>query len=108
MLNQVVVVGRLTNDPIELKLKEGKVAVFTLACPRAYKNKEGEYETDFIEFFTYGNICESIKEYCEKGDVIGVRGTVQTIITDENERILRLVAEKVSFLSPAKKEKGEN
>ena len=47
MLNNTVVVGRIVRNP-ELKETETgrKVANITLAVPRAYKNIEGEYETD--------------------------------------------------------------
>jgi single-strand DNA-binding protein len=107
MLNQVVIVGRITNAPVEMKKDGKKFAIFTLACQRGYKNEEGEYETDFLEFFAYGNIVDGLKEYCKRGDVIGVRGMVQSIITDDNERILRLVADKITFLSATKKQKGE-
>ena len=46
MLNQIVIVGRLTRDP-ELRSTEGgkKVTNITLAIPRSYKNSEGVYET---------------------------------------------------------------
>ena len=44
MLNNVVLVGRITADP-ELKEvgKEGHVVNFTIAVGRPYKNENGEY-----------------------------------------------------------------
>ena len=50
MLNQVVLVGRLTSDLEAKELEDGKkVTNMTLAIPRSFKNAEGEYETDFVE-----------------------------------------------------------
>ena len=50
ILNQVVLVGRITRDLQIRKTESGKdVATLTLAVPRSFKNMEGEYETDFID-----------------------------------------------------------
>lgn len=48
MINYVVLVGRLVQNP-ELHMTENgkKRSAVTLAVPRAYKNVDGEYETDF-------------------------------------------------------------
>lgn len=49
MLNQVVIVGRLTSDPEINEVENGrKVTYITVAVPRTYKNVDGNYETDFI------------------------------------------------------------
>lgn len=49
MINNVVLVGRLTKDP-ELKYTQSNVAVttFTLAVNRNFKGANGEREADFI------------------------------------------------------------
>ena len=99
MLNQLTLVGRLTHD-LEIKeLENGKkVCEITLAVPRSYKNTEGVYETDFIPCTLLGLVAANATEYCRKGDLIGIRGRVQRL---ENEE-LKLVAEKVTFLSSRK------
>ena len=78
-MNQFVGVGRLVAKP-EVKTSEnGKTyANFTVAVPRSYKNADGEYETDFIDVVAFGQISESTAEYCNKGDVIGVKGRIET------------------------------
>ncbi len=50
MLNQVVLVGRLTSD-LELQdTDSGKRRTFlTLAVQRTFKNIDGEYDTDFVD-----------------------------------------------------------
>ena len=110
MLNQIVIVGRLVRDP-ELRQTEGgkKVTNITLAVPRSYKNSNGEYETDFIDCVLWTGIAENTSEYCKRGDILGVKGRVQTraFEIDEKKRyVTEVVAEKVSFLSPAHS-KGE-
>ena len=89
MLNQFVIVGRLVNSPELRKVEKGNVTEITLAVPRSYKNKDGEYETDFIDFIVYNGIAENTKEYCKKGDIVGVKGRIQTTIYEqENEKII--------------------
>ena len=112
MLNNVVLVGRLTADP-ELKEigKEGKVVNFSLAVQRGYKNADGEYDTDFIQCNVWNQVAENLKEYVKKGDLIGVKGTLQSSSyedKDGNKRYkLEVRAEKITFLS-SKKEVEEN
>jgi len=105
MLNQIVIVGRLVRDP-ELRQTEGgkKVTNITLAVPRSYKNSSGEYETDFIDCVLWTGIAENTTEYCKRGDILGVKGRVQTRTFEQDEKkryVTEVVAEKVSFLSPA-------
>ena len=104
MLNQVVMVGRLTSDPeINEVENDRKVATITLAVQRSYKNAEGVYETDFIKCTLWNGIAENTAEYCKKGDVIGVKGRIQTTNVDD-KIVMEVVAEKVSFLSSRKEE----
>jgi single-strand DNA-binding protein len=109
MLNQIVIVGRLVKDP-ELRQTEGgkKVTNITLAVPRSYKNSNGEYETDFIDCVLWTGIAENTSEYCKRGDILGVKGRVQTRVlemSDEKKRhVTEVVAEKVTFLSNNRKE----
>lgn len=101
MLNQIIVVGRLASDFEIEKLESGEYAKIVLAVPRSFKNADGEYETDFIEFILRGNIATNIKEYCNKGDILGVKGRIQSTKVDDEYKI-ELIAEKVTFLSSRK------
>lgn len=106
MLNQAVIVGRLVKNP-ELNVTESgkKVTSITLAVPRSYKNVNGEYDTDFINCTLWTGIAENTVEYCSKGDILGVKGRIQTS-TYEKDDIKRysteVIAEKVTFLSNKK------
>lgn len=107
MINQIVLVGRLVQTP-ELKVTEnGKnVSSITLAVPRAYKNIDGEYETDFIDCTLWTGIAENTAEYCKTGDVIGVKGRLQTKMIEKEDgtkyKRVDIVAERVTFLSSSK------
>lgn len=100
MLNQIVLIGRLTSD-LEIKeVEERKVCIITLAVPRSYKNENGEYDTDFIPCRLLGSIAKNTVEYCKKGDLVGVKGKIQST---DNE--IEIIAEKLTFLSS--RSKGE-
>lgn len=109
MLNQFIIVGRLTKDP-EITTTENnkKRTQITLAVSRSFKNQDGIYETDFINCILWNIVAEHTCEYCKKGDLIGVKGRLQsrTYETEDKEKkyILELIAEKVTFLSPNKTE----
>lgn len=96
MLNQVVMVGRLVAKPIVEENENGrKVSEITIAVNRSFKNDEGIYETDFIKCTLWNGIAENTVEYCNKGDIIGVKGRLQCLSSNE----LQVVAEKVTFLA---------
>lgn len=99
MLNQVVMVGRLLEKPEIKELENGKkVGNITLIVPRCYKNEDGEYEKDFIDCMLWSGIAENTAEYCNKGDVIAVKGRIETTIIDKVKHS-NVIAEKVTFLS---------
>ena len=96
MLNQVVIVGRLVAKPIVEENENGrKVSEITLAVTRSFKNDEGIYDTDFIKCILWNGIAENTVEYCNKGDLVGVRGSLQCLSGNE----LQVIAEKVTFLA---------
>lgn len=108
MLNQTVLVGRLTNDPELYETETGKkVARITLAVPRSYKNVNGEYDTDFISCKMWQGVAQSTTDYCTKGDLVGVKGRLETYNYESEagrKYFTEVVAEKITFLSK-KKEK---
>lgn len=110
MLNQVILVGRLVRDP-ELQLTESgkKRSSITLAVSRGYKNQNGEYETDFLDCVLWTGIAENTSEYCKSGDLIGIKGRLQTWLLENEDgskyKKVEVVAEKVTFLSSSRNDK---
>jgi len=104
MLNQVIIVGRLVKTPDLFVAESGKKgSIITLAVSRAYKNQNGEYDTDFLDCTLWTGIAENTAEYCKKGDVIGVRGRLQSRIIEKEDgtkyKKMEIIADKVTFLS---------
>ncbi len=103
MLNNVVIVGRLTKDPEVIESEKGNKRTFIIiAIPRPFKNVDGIYETDFIKCILWNSVAEHTCEYCKKGDVVGIKGRIQTNNYEKEGKMVyvtEVIAERVTFLS---------
>lgn len=79
MINNVVLVGRLTKDA-ELRYTQSNIAVatFTLAVNRPFKNEAGEREADFINCVIWRQSAENLANWAKKGALVGITGRIQT------------------------------
>lgn len=86
MINNVVLVGRLTKDA-ELRYTQSNIAVatFTLAVNRPFKNEAGEREADFINCVIWRQSAENLANWAKKGSLIGVTGVIQTRSYDNQQ-----------------------
>ncbi|MGU7985975.1 single-stranded DNA-binding protein [Streptococcus suis] len=86
MINNVVLVGRLTRDA-ELRYTPSNVAVatFTLAVNRPFKNENGEREADFINCVIWRQAAENLANWAKKGALIGITGNIQTRYYDNQQ-----------------------
>ncbi|MDD7356621.1 single-stranded DNA-binding protein [Streptococcus hyointestinalis] len=103
MINNVVLVGRLTAAP-DLRKTPSNVSALqgTLAVNRNFKNQNGEREADFINFQAWRGTADIIAEYCGKGSLIGITGRIQTR-NYENQQgqrvyVTEVVADSVALL----------
>ena len=99
MLNQLVLVGKLVDTPEINTIEDRKKATITISVGRSFKNADGIYEFDNIPVVLWDGMVENATEYLNKGDLIGIKVRLQA----EEDKIV-VVAEKVTFLSSAKKE----
>lgn len=103
MLNTIVLVGRLTADP-EIRYTASGIAQckFTLAVERNFKTASGERETDFINIVAWRKAAEIIGQYVNKGNMFGVRGSLQVRKYQDkdgnNRTIHEVVVEDFQFL----------
>ncbi len=108
MLNTLMLVGRLATDIEVRKLESGKeVTNILLAVNRSFKNQDGTYDTDFINCTLWDGIAKNASEFCKKGDLVGVRGRLQSDVYEKDDvkhHTLNVIVEKLSFLSKTKEE----
>lgn len=104
-MNRVILSGNISSD-IDLRTTNGgsPVAKFSLAVSR---QKDG---TDFIPIIVWNQQAENAKEYCAKGSKILVEGRMQNREYEKDGlkcHITEVVADRIEYLSKAKKEPQE-
>lgn len=77
-MNCVQVIGRITADP-EVKVSQSGKSIlsFSLAVQRDYKNRSGEYDTDFFRCVAYQSSADYLGKYGKKGDMLAVSGALR-------------------------------
>ena len=101
MLNNVILMGRLTADPEIRTTTTGKsVANFNIAVDRAYSKGDNK-QTDFITIVAWENTADFISKYFGKGSMIAIQGQIQTRSYEDkngNKRTaFEVIAREVSF-----------
>ena len=103
MINKVVLMGRLTQDP-ELRHvgASGDISVtsFTLAVNRPYR-KDQERQADFIDVVAWRQTAEFVCRFMQKGSMAIVCGSIQTRMWQDkdgkNRKSVEVLADEVSF-----------
>lgn len=79
MINNVVLVGRMTKDAdLQYTASNIAVATFNLAVNRNFKNNNGEREADFINCVIWRQQAENLANWAKKGALVGITGRMQT------------------------------
>ena len=111
MLNNIVIMGRLTRDP-ELRRTSSGVAVasFTLACERDFAAQGEARGTDFIDIVVWRYTAEFVEKYFSKGQMAIVTGRLQFRNWEDKEgnkrRSAEILADHVYF-GEGKKDRAE-
>lgn len=105
MLNKVMLIGRLTADPIGRITQNGdQVATFSLAVDRVFKTQDGSKKdsVDFFNIVVWRNLAETASRYLKKGKLIYVEGRLQNrsyeTSAGEKRYITEVVASNFIFL----------
>lgn len=79
-MNKVILMGRLTRDPV-ISYSQGKnvmaIAKYTLAVNRNRRNN-GEEEADYINCTAFNKAAEFAEKYLRQGTKIAITGRIQT------------------------------
>ena len=111
MINNVVLIGRLTRDA-ELRYTPSNIAVatFNLAVNRNFKNDNGDIEADFINVVMWRQQAENFANWVKKGNLVGITGRIQTRSYDNQQGqrvyVTEVVAESFQILE--KKDNAAN
>lgn len=98
-INSVTLIGRLTRDPEQRKLSDGKsVSSFSIAV-NGYKD-----DVSFLNCVAFGQTAEFINQYCKKGNRLAVSGKLQQKIWADKEGVkkssIEIIVNNVQNLTP--------
>ncbi|MDX1359426.1 MAG: single-stranded DNA-binding protein, partial [Clostridia bacterium] len=87
------------------------VATFSIAVDRRFQRQGEDRQADFINIVAWGKSAEFVKNYFNKGKLIGLSGRIQTRTWDDETGKRRyateVVAEEIEFVG-SKSESGMN
>lgn len=100
MLNLAVVMGRLVVTPELRHTPDGiPISTFSIAVDRDYKKEGKDRDTDFFDIVCWRGTAEYACKWFKKGQLIVVKGSIQThSYTDTNKekrKVTEIVADDV-------------
>ncbi|MDR2867496.1 MAG: single-stranded DNA-binding protein [Acholeplasmatales bacterium] len=102
MVNNVVVIGRITREVNVVTLDSGKkVSEVCIAVQRNFKNFEGSYDVDFIHATLWEGLASIVSSYCTKGSMVSIVGRLQVKnvhVDDKKFNVLELIAESIGLI----------
>ena len=106
MVNEIVLTGRLTGDPSEMRTKTGvEVSKFFLAVDRETR-EDRQKQTDFISCVGFGSTAKFINSYIKKGALVAVVGALyQSNYTNKNGVQIKTYDVNVRTITPLSKVK---
>jgi len=102
MINNVVLVGKLMTVPEIIPTREQiptKWSKFVLAIERPFKNRQNEYEIDFITIKTWVANTDELKSLLKKNALVGIKGRIQTFANKANDfYYTEIIADRITYL----------
>lgn len=109
MINEVILVGRLTDDPELRKTKTNKSVLFFSLALNKYVNKEKR--TAYARCKVWDQGAEYLAQYAKKGNIVGVTGEiVNNEYTDKDGKKIKemeILANRVQLLSMNEKKEAK-
>lgn len=105
-MNRFTAIGRIVRDVVLKQVGEDRIVLNNvIAIQRLFKSDTGQ-DADFIPFVVWGKKATLIEEYCDKGDLIGLDGRIQSRSYEDNngERqfVIEMIVDHVQFLQSKK------
>lgn len=104
MNNHVMLIGKIYNDVEKIEVNEQITYQLMLKVSRNFKNQDGVYETDILPIKLTNHIGCNVSKYCKRNDLIAIRGRLE----NKEGNLVKIVAEKVTFLSSNKELLNQN
>ena len=112
-MNKVILSGNLCKD-IDLKYTSNNIAALqnTIAVKNDFKNKSGEYESQFINFTAYRTTAEYLAKYAAKGVKVLLEGRWSNRSYEKEDGtkvyISEVIVERAELVGAKKEENASN
>lgn len=92
-MNKFFGIGRNAKDG-ELR-KSGDISIYTntLAMTNNFKNKNGEYDSEFLNYVAYRAVADILSNYTGKGTQVCLEGRIHTRSYEDKDKVKRYVTE---------------
>ena len=103
MLNKIVIVGHVTKDAKIYDNEEVKIATFSVATERNYKDENDEIACDYIFCKAFGKMASNIEKYTSQGSLVGITGQMRSRKYEKEKQthfVTELYVETIKFMSP--------
>ena len=103
MLNKIVIVDRMTKDAKIYDNEEVKIATFSVATERNYKDENDEIACDYIFCKAFGKMASNIEKYTSQGSLVGITGQMRSRKYEKEKQthfVTELYVETIKFMSP--------
>lgn len=110
MLNNLIIMGRLTAEP-EVKASENsEYCRFSIAVDRPKKKGEEKAETDFFNCISWNGVAKIISKYYHKGDTIVLGGHLRNNRYEKDGKthtVTEIFAREIHFTNEKKSDRQE-
>jgi single-strand DNA-binding protein len=111
-MNKFIGIGRNTKDG-EYRTSENGITMYsnTLAITNDFKNKKGEYDSEFVNYVAYRNTADYLNKYSKKGKLVQIEGRINTTSNEKNGEkryYTKIIVDSASVLERVKEDKQEN
>ena len=107
-MNKFIGVGRNTKNG-ELRTTESGINIYTntLAMTNNFKNKDGNYDSEFINYIAYRSTADFLNRFTNKGSLVSVEGRIHTRSYEDKDKkkvyVTEIIVENASVLSKNEK-----
>lgn len=102
MINNVILVVKLMNEPEMVPTRDqipSKWTKFVLAVERPFKNRQNQFEIDFVAIKTWVANTDELKTLLKKNAIIEIKGRIQTFANKANDfYYTEIIADKITYL----------
>lgn len=107
-MNKFIGIGRNTKEG-EYRTSESGITMYSnsLAMTNNFKNKEGNYDSEFIDYVAYRNTADYLNKYAKKGFLVSIEGRIQTTASEKDGKkryFTKIVVENASVLEKIEKQ----